>query len=716
MRDNDTELIRRTLTGDETAFTMLVNKYRKHVHTLAWHKVGDFHIAEDITQETFLQVYRDLATLKEPDRFPGWLYVVTNHRCIAWFRKHRSQVRLVEGINMAMKRGAAYSRYVADEQAKTATEAQQTVVKQLLAKLKESERTVMTLYYFGEMTCEEISKFLGVSVNTIKSRLSRARQRLKKEEPIIREALDSFQLSANLTENIVRKIAHIKPVAPSRGKPLVPWAIAVSTVTVILLMIGIGNQYLLHFQHPYSFEAESEHTIEIVDAPIVLNMDSKPDVRNQTGRVLFSGKNDRTGSQTSETLSTAATAEDSVMDERNIELCTQNLLAIGKAIETYERAHADLPGWLSDLYPKYLVDSNVLTCPADKYNGKAGRPWNRDPKMSVSYDYQFYPEYRGKKSEQRMVYGDTMPLVRCRHHANEDLHVLNLSFSYMVYRSSVNWEFTPEDMYGSDEITITAFEETLERHPDDMRFFSLYPGLVRLYAKTGDEPSADVFIERLKSAMKLEIPSYSALWNLWNILVMMERYEDLLEIFTVAEQQTPDEKFILERLSFIHERLGNAELAEVYGRKFDPRYELLGMPVPDFSATDLEGYPISLQDYRGKVVLLDFWVLWSPTCVLEMPDIRKIYDTYKDDGFDIIGVNLDDEEVILQNYVEENSIPWRQIFDQGAGEASLALQYGIGDIPEMWLIDRKGGLITHKARGADLERLVAEAVEAQSPQ
>ena len=714
MRDNDAELIRRTLAGDETAFTMLVNKYRKYVHTLAWHKIGDFHIAEDITQETFLQVYRDLATLREPDRFPGWLYVVTNHRCIAWFRKNRLHVRLVEGINMTMKGEAAYSRYVADEQAKTETEAQQKVVKQLLSKLQESERTVMTLYYFGEMTCEEISKFLGVSANTIKSRLSRARQRLKKEEPIIREALDSFQLSAHLTENIVREIAHIKPVAPSRGKPLVPWAIAVSTVTVILLMIGVGNHYLLHFQHPYSFEAESEHTIEIVDTPIVLNIDSKPDVRSQAGRTLSNGNDNNTGSQTSETLLTSTTGEDFVMNQTNIELCTQNLIAIGKAIEIYQKAHDDFPEWLSDLYPKYLVDSNVLTCPEDKYGGKAGRPWNIDPKMSVSYDYQFYPEYRGKKSEQRKVYGDAMPLVRCRHHANEDLHILNLSFSYMVYKSSVNWEYTPEDMYGSDEIAITTFEETLERYPDDTRFFSLYPGLVRLYTKTGDESAADVVIKQLKSVMKLEIPSYPTLWNLWNILVMMERYEVLLEIFTAAEQQYPDERFILERLSFIHERLGNTELAEAYGRKFDPRYELLGMPVPDFSATDLNGNPISLQEYRGKVVLLNFWVLWSPPAVSEMPDLKQIYDTYKDERFDIIGVNLDDEEVILQNYVKANDIPWRQIFDQGAGEDSLALQYGIGDIPEMWLIDREGRLITHKARVANLEKLVAASVKVQS--
>ena len=297
MRNGDAELIRRTLAGDETAFTMLVNKYRKHVHTLAWRKIGDFHIAEDITQETFLQVYRDLATLKEPDRFPGWLYVITTRRCIDWSRKNRLHIRLVENINMAMKGKATYSRHVADEQAKATAEAQREVVKQLLSKLQESERTVMALYYFGEMTCEEISKFLGVSVNTIKSRLSRARQRLKKEEVMIREALNSFQLSANLTENIVREIGRIKPVAPSGSKPLVPWAIAVSTLAMVLLMVGVGNQYLTRFQQPYNFDATSEMTVELIDTSVVLNLESKPDIRTQFGNWMTPVKSNGAGQQ-----------------------------------------------------------------------------------------------------------------------------------------------------------------------------------------------------------------------------------------------------------------------------------------------------------------------------------------------------------------------------------------------------------------------------------
>ena len=70
MRNDDVALIQRTLSGDETAFASLVRKYEKEIHTFVHRKIGDFHIAEDITQETFLQVYQKLETLEDPTRFP----------------------------------------------------------------------------------------------------------------------------------------------------------------------------------------------------------------------------------------------------------------------------------------------------------------------------------------------------------------------------------------------------------------------------------------------------------------------------------------------------------------------------------------------------------------------------------------------------------------------------------------------------------------------
>ena len=172
-----------------------------------------------------------------------------------------------------MTEKTSYSKHIATEQAERAAEAKRELVKNLLGKLKESDRTVITLYYLSEMTYAEIGEFLGVSADTVRIRVRRALQRLKKHEPTIREALSSFQLSPNLTENIMREIPRIKPLPPTGGKPpVVPWAIATSTAILVVIMLGASNQYLARFQQPYSFDATAEMTVELIDAPIVLNL------------------------------------------------------------------------------------------------------------------------------------------------------------------------------------------------------------------------------------------------------------------------------------------------------------------------------------------------------------------------------------------------------------------------------------------------------------
>ena len=292
MKNDDVELIQRSLTGDENAFAQLVKKYQKQVHALAWRKVGDFHIAEEITQDTFLQVYKKLSTLKDPNRFAGWLYRIAARQCYAWLRKRRMQTQSLEETDTKLIEKMTYSQYIAEEQAKAATDAQRDIVQRLLARLRESERTVVTLHYFGEMTCEEISRFLGVSASTVKSRLRRARLRLKQAEPMIREALEGFQIRANLTENIMQEISRIKPTPPSSGKPFVPWALAASTLVLVLMAFGASSQYLTRFQQPYNFDAPSEMTIELIDTPIPLNLASKPDVRTQVGKSTTPSKGD----------------------------------------------------------------------------------------------------------------------------------------------------------------------------------------------------------------------------------------------------------------------------------------------------------------------------------------------------------------------------------------------------------------------------------------
>ena len=190
MKNDDVALIQRILDGDQNAFASLVRKHQKQIHTLAWQKIGDFQIAEDIVQETFLQVYQKLETLEDPTQFTRWLYQIANRFCIARIRKNSIQTQPLEETDISEIETEAYSQYVAAEHAKTTTEAQRDLVEKLLEKLKENDREVIILHYFEEMSSPEIGELLGVPENTIKSRLHRAKQQLKNYEFMIQEVLD----------------------------------------------------------------------------------------------------------------------------------------------------------------------------------------------------------------------------------------------------------------------------------------------------------------------------------------------------------------------------------------------------------------------------------------------------------------------------------------------------------------------------------------------
>ena len=302
MVENDVQLIHRTLSGDDEAFSALVQKHQKGVHALVWRKVNDFHYAEEITQDTFLQAYKKLSTLKNPNQFAGWLYVIANRLCINWLNRHKPAMQSLEDTSMAEIEESAYTHYVSEQREAEGAKYQHEIAQRLLSKLPESERTVMTLYYLGEMTAKEISKFLGVSVNTITSRLRRARARLQQDQELmVQETLGGVQLPTSLIENVMRQVADLKPIPPPVAKPILPWGAFGIATLLIALLLGAAGEYLVHFQRPYSFEAVSEPTVEIIDTFIVLDADSKPDLRNQVGRATSTDKNIGTGLQASET-------------------------------------------------------------------------------------------------------------------------------------------------------------------------------------------------------------------------------------------------------------------------------------------------------------------------------------------------------------------------------------------------------------------------------
>ena len=312
MQKDDAQLIRSTLSGNDEAFSTLVKKYQKSVHALVWRKIGDFHYAEEIAQDTFLKAYKKLSTLRNHDQFAGWLYVIANRLCLNWIRKKKPTLQSLEGTRAEEVAQYSYSHYVSTERETEAAERRSEIVKRLLSRLPESERTVVTLYYLGEMNAKEIGKFLGVSVKTIHSRLHRARKRLQeKEELLVQEVLGGVSLPTHLIENIMRQVADLKPTPPPVGKPLLPWAAFGAATVLVILLLGVSNQYMTRFQKPYSLEAQSESTIEIIDALIVLDVDSEPDVRSQVGRTVTPSENRGIGQQITETVLASNTQENS---------------------------------------------------------------------------------------------------------------------------------------------------------------------------------------------------------------------------------------------------------------------------------------------------------------------------------------------------------------------------------------------------------------------
>ena len=397
--------------------------------------------------------------------------------------------------------------------------------------------------------------------------------------------------------------------------------------------------------------------------------------------------------------------------DKHAETCKHNLQTIGKAIKEYHEKQGDYPEWLSDLLTEHIDDANILICPSDKNEGKALYTRAQDPNQPVSYNYELLAAQRNQVLDTHAMFGDITPLARCMHHneKNSIENILNLSFGYRVYQAHYYWQNNLVEIYGGVEDAISALEDGFQKMPKNQRFFSSYPILLKLYIKTDKMDDAEKLIERYKTV--IDSKNVYHYGYLGDMLKDMNRHDEELQLYEDLEEKMPKNRIVLQRLENIHKQRGNEELAFEYQKKYVPGLAFLGEMVPDFEATDLEGEPISIEAYRGKVVLVDFWAVWCGPCVAEMPNVKKVYESYKDKGFDIIGISLDNNETKLRDYLKENEIPWRQVFSGEGWNSPVSRQYGIYAIPTMWLIDKEGKLISHKARGEKLESMIVKALK-----
>jgi peroxiredoxin len=133
----------------------------------------------------------------------------------------------------------------------------------------------------------------------------------------------------------------------------------------------------------------------------------------------------------------------------------------------------------------------------------------------------------------------------------------------------------------------------------------------------------------------------------------------------------------------------------------------------DLKFTAVDGSEIDLATLRGQVVLIDFWATWCPPCVEEVPELVATYEKFKDQGFTVVGISLDEDKSALEKFTAENKMTWPQFFDGKGWENEMAKRFKIQTVPTMWLLDREGKLIDANPRGR-LEEAVAAAVAAKT--
>ena len=158
--------------------------------------------------------------------------------------------------------------------------------------------------------------------------------------------------------------------------------------------------------------------------------------------------------------------------------------------------------------------------------------------------------------------------------------------------------------------------------------------------------------------------------------------------------------------------LANMEKQEA--AKKSQRGLAVGTKFPDFSEKDINGKSMSIANYKGKVVLVDFWATWCGPCVKELPNVLEAYSKHHPKGFEIVGISLDQSEQKLRDFIKEKNMTWQQYFDGKGWQNKLAGVYGVNSIPATYLLDGEGKIIGKDLRGEDLEKAVAKALAKKS--
>jgi RNA polymerase sigma factor (sigma-70 family) len=174
----DTEIIKKILQGEQALYGQLVQRYQQYVFTLVLRFTDNRQDAEEISQDIFIKAYRSLADFRGDSKFSTWLYTIVRTSCITFLRKKKLDTTSIDNertLTTLENRESSFNANIVEQKSRHA------MVNAAIRLLSPDDAQLITLFYKGEQSLEEIGKIMSYDPNTIKVKLHRARHRLKEK-------------------------------------------------------------------------------------------------------------------------------------------------------------------------------------------------------------------------------------------------------------------------------------------------------------------------------------------------------------------------------------------------------------------------------------------------------------------------------------------------------------------------------------------------------
>jgi peroxiredoxin len=137
----------------------------------------------------------------------------------------------------------------------------------------------------------------------------------------------------------------------------------------------------------------------------------------------------------------------------------------------------------------------------------------------------------------------------------------------------------------------------------------------------------------------------------------------------------------------------------------------VGTMAPEIALPDVKDSTIKLSSFQGKVVLIDFWASWCGPCRQANPSVVKLYNKFKDKGFEVFGVSLDSKKAAWLKAIKQDKIKYTQVNDNGGWYSKVAERFGVDQIPTSFLLDQTGKIIAIDLTGKELQEKITQLLQ-----